>query len=205
MNGYCSMRSINGRLVKRTLNRYNTPKTLHELSNTNTYAPRTRSHSNIAKRIHYMSTLAVPCVFRYTSHHRGYTAIHPSAAISFPYFLQHSLSGPVHPHHLNRRKPFVRSFSKMQIIPQPLPRINLIRFQSRLPIRQRQKKPPPANHKRQNNTTGRPQRQHTLAVFRWHNDSFPAAVFVLGLGLGLLRFLGDILLDADGVEVEDEF
>jgi len=163
---------------------YYTPKTLPELSNTNTYAPRTRSHSNIAKRIHYMSTLAVPCVFRHTSHHVRHTAIHPSAAISFPYFLHHSLSGPVRPHHLKRRRT-IRSFSKMQIITQPLPRINLIRFQPRLPIRQRQEKPPPANHKRQDNTTGRPQRQHTLAVFRWHNDSFPAAVFVFSWGLGL--------------------
>ena len=95
----------------------------------------------------------------------------------------------------------------MQIIPQPLPRIHLIRIQPRFPIRQRQEKPPSTNHKRQHNTARSPQRQHGLTrdpIFRRNHDPLAASIFVLarGLGLGLLE---DVFVETDGVEVEDEF
>ena len=100
----------------------------------------------------------------------------------------------------------------MQIIPQPLPCINLPGIQPRLPIRQRQEKPPPANHHAHNRRRSGPEREE-----RVRTHSFPSTdislrcalcfcavgVFFGGVVGGGRR--GGVRGNIDGIEVEDEF
>ena len=95
----------------------------------------------------------------------------------------------------------------MQVIAEPLPRNDLLRAQTRLPVRQRQEEPPPSDRDRQDDRARRPKRQHALsahALLGRHDDPLAATVLVLTGGL-VLRLLQEILVQAGRVQVEDEF
>lgn len=102
----------------------------------------------------------------------------------------------------------------MQIIPQPLPSINLRRVQPRLPIRQRQEIPPPANHNGHDRRRGAPERHERIPThalpsrkvsFReaWRYGLFDIAIFFAALPIGGGEG-GDRVVQSDGVDVADE-
>ena len=100
------------------------------------------------------------------------------------------------------------SFRKMQIIRQPLPRINLRNIQSGLTIRQRQKEEPAPQHGRNDQATSPPQRQHPLLtqpLLRRHDNPLARAVFILAGRFDLIGLLKEVLVEAGRVKVKDEF
>ena len=90
----------------------------------------------------------------------------------------------------------------MQIIVQPLPRINLTDIQPRLSIRQRRKEPKSPNHHRQNNPRSRPRGQETLTGNALADRS--VAFLLLLFGAGFAVFDGEVG-EVVGLDIEDEF
>lgn len=106
----------------------------------------------------------------------------------------------------------------MQVIPQPLPSVNLLGLQTWLPVRQWQKEPPASNDQRQHQTRHAPQCQqvavpHPLLcreVFLPESGSdaifFCCGVDALG-GFGAVGkgVVGGDLFESEGIEVAYEF
>lgn len=96
----------------------------------------------------------------------------------------------------------------MQIITQPLPRIDLIGRQPRPPIRQREEEGKPIKHRRQHHPRSNPRAQHTLppqSLLR-SLEVFPRLFGNLGREFIFLgRDAGGDFVVEHGVDVEDEF